>query len=289
METTSALDPPADGVNLLHIAAGRRAAIDPFLLVPENPDSEFIHDLRVLTRRLTEVARLLQPLMEKPAAAALVDSLRTLRRSTGELRDLDVLGEHLLQWELPAALKPLADQLVADLPARRCELAGQLRQQIASPGLAASLHYLAAILEQAAANPAEPLKQLGSHLAKTTRKRRKQLRDQLGKAARKQSQEQFHNARIAAKKLRYSLELADESGLQAHKAELKFLKKFQSLLGDMHDADVMLHTLRARLAQSPPADSADWQSFQDATHLQQAKRAGEALVLGYRWINRQIE
>src|SRR5438874_576702 len=57
---------------------------------------EFVHDLRVASRRLGEVARLLGGFMDKPTARAVEASLKGLRRAMGDLRDADVTCEHLL-------------------------------------------------------------------------------------------------------------------------------------------------------------------------------------------------
>jgi len=57
--------------------------------------------------------------------------------------------------------------------------------------------------------------------------------------------EQHHAMRIAAKRLRYTVEISDpvyEGGLAEH---LKSIKRVQTLLGDIHDCDVWLEELRA--------------------------------------------
>jgi hypothetical protein len=57
--------------------------------------------------------------------------------------------------------------------------------------------------------------------------------------------QQHHAMRIAAKRLRYTLEISDpvyEGGLAGH---LKAVKQVQTLLGDVHDCDVWAEDLRA--------------------------------------------
>jgi CHAD domain-containing protein len=62
--------------------------------------------------------------------------------------------------------------------------------------------------------------------------------------------DRLHDVRIAAKKLRYTLEL-DRRG--RHVARLRTLKKVQDLLGRMHDLEVLI--ARTRGIQSSPAAS----------------------------------
>ena len=47
-----------------------------------------------------------------------------------------------------------------------------------------------------------------------------------------------HTARIAAKKLRYTMEICDTALSETLKSSIKKVKKIQTLLGDMHDCDV---------------------------------------------------
>lgn len=50
--------------------------------------------------------------------------------------------------------------------------------------------------------------------------------------------EEHHAMRIAAKKLRYTLEICDAAIQDRLKATLKKVKKIQTLLGDLHDCDI---------------------------------------------------
>ena len=61
---------------------------------------EVIHDLRVASRRLQQVLRLLAP--KTKSSAKLVRVLRRVRRALGACRNLDV-GIHLIQTKLETA------------------------------------------------------------------------------------------------------------------------------------------------------------------------------------------
>jgi CHAD domain-containing protein len=51
--------------------------------------------------------------------------------------------------------------------------------------------------------------------------------------------ERLHQVRIAAKKLRYGLEIASGVGVRAAAARVRRLKQLQDLLGRMHDLQVL--------------------------------------------------
>jgi len=56
----------------------------------------------------------------------------------------------------------------------------------------------------------------------------------------------LHNLRIAIKKLRYALEAMEFAAGENAAANLKFFKKLQSALGELHDRDVFIATVKQR-------------------------------------------
>ena len=55
---------------------------------------------------------------------------------------------------------------------------------------------------------------------------------------------ELHNLRIAAKRLRYTLEIFEEVLPEASKSIVKELEQIQDELGALHDSDVMIALLR---------------------------------------------
>ena len=51
--------------------------------------------------------------------------------------------------------------------------------------------------------------------------------------------EQLHQVRIAAKKLRYALELAKDAGIRSATARVRAVKRAQDTLGRLHDLQVL--------------------------------------------------
>ncbi len=290
--------PPGDAANddsrpLLETAMKRHADLAELLAKGSAAltDPEFIHDVRVASRRLGEVARLFTrtgDLLDKPAAKAVESSLRALRRSMGDLRDADVTVEHLDKWRMPAPLKKLAHTLATDHKSRRASLEAAAADQLASASLAGAMVILARALEQPPGNAAEVEAHLQDCLRTLIKKRNKQLRAAFGKAARKQSPAALHDARIAVKKLRYLWELAQSFTRGAGK-KVRTLKQFQELLGDHHDAHVIEAQLAAHAA-TPEAKThrglpAAWRKWRRDLERAQARRAADFLVKSYTWLN----
>ena len=77
------------------------------------------------------------------------------------------------------------------------------------------------------------------------RKRAVRLQDALHAAGTLYAAEPLHEIRIAAKKLRYALELAQTAAGAAVARELTRLKRLQELLGHLHDLHVLENFVRA--------------------------------------------
>lgn len=311
--------PPAKPTppSLLEIGQKRltklRTLLDAHRTSAADPEVDFVHDLRVLTRRLSEVVGILEGLVQPAVAEALTEVLRQTRKAAGDLRDLDVLAEHLTRWRMGPGLKPLRQRLLAEIPERRSALILPLRRQLSGATLSEALLVLARILENPAPRQAAGTPQLNQLLRKRLRRRDRQMRRAFGRAALKQTSTALHQARIAAKKYRYTLELAAESDVKKGGRTLQFLKKTQSYLGVMHDTDVILATLREHLADlSTPApktvttepekpnprllaqaakarrsQATAWRKFQKDMAQLQARRAAQFFASSYQWMNQK--
>jgi CHAD domain-containing protein len=256
-------------------------------------DADFVHDLRVATRRLGEAAALLNVLMDTPTSRLVDASLKGLRRAAGELRDLDVTSEHLTaggKWRMPAVVHHVAMELVEEMRGWRGELEKKLREQMASASVTGAMVLLARVIEDSSS--AEKIVAAEAKLKKEVEKRmagrEKQLRKRFGAAAKKQTAESLHAARIAAKKLRYVTELADAGGVKRQKKELKFLKGVQELLGDHHDVHVIEEAMQERVKGKGGAVkglAAAWRKWWRKKEREQGERAAEFFVRSYGWMN----
>jgi CHAD domain-containing protein len=277
---------------LLDLAIKRHRELHEMLTADKSSLSvDDVHDLRVATRRLGEVVGLFKHLMPDGMAAAAADSIKALRQAAGELRDLDVMNEHLEKKRLPGPLKKIADQIRADLPARRAVLETQVLAARSAASVGGAMVFLARLFEEkVSAGTQAALESLASTLKSRIKRRRKQLRSSFGKAATRQTAESLHEARIAVKKLRYVLELANTTGQSKSALELRLLKSIQQLLGDHHDVHVIHETLESHLPpRTGPAATAiknlrpAWTKYNRKTAREQAKRAAEFFAKSYLW------
>ena len=220
--------------------------------VRRGEEIEAIHRARVASRRLRAVLGTFRDCWKKKLVKPWKRQIRQLARNLGEARDQDVLMEYLTA-QLAASSDP------ALLPGIACMLSHveQDRRWLQPRVLKAVDRFERnSVLEtmQAAANtllkavgkdqPA-PGGRGGGRLAKGVSKRRKELWQEAPGLAAPEDQERHHAMRIAAKRLRYTLELArpaypGDGGELTEAAEAA--KRLQSLLGEIHDCDVWTET-----------------------------------------------
>ena len=282
---------------LIRVAAGRHKDVMDLLARPAEAslaDADFVHDLRVASRRLGEVARLLgvRKFLDKPSAKAVEASLKVLRRSMGDLRDADVTREHLLKWHMPAPVKHIAHELADAIDGGRGKLAESAAATMHTPSVTGAMVVLARVLEDCGKPEAVQDTERALHAGVTSqlKKREKQLRQSFGKAARKQTAASLHEARIAVKKLRYVFELAGDAGtIPGARQKVKVLKQIQELLGDHHDTHVIVERVQEHLKdrREKPLRGlpAAWKKWHAQTDRQQARRAAEFFTKSYAWMN----
>jgi CHAD domain-containing protein len=90
-------------------------------------------------------------------------------------------------------------------------------------------------------------------LAARIAKRARRLDRAITDAGQIYAPEALHEVRIAAKKLRYAVEIADESGAAPAAAAVRTLKRVQDTLGRLHDLQVLQHHVAAVAAAPRPA------------------------------------
>jgi CHAD domain-containing protein len=87
------------------------------------------------------------------------------------------------------------------------------------------------------------------------------LRAAIGAAGAVYAPEQLHLVRIALKKLRYSVELASEGRQKPATGDVAALKAAQDRLGQLHDLEMLLASVREAQASLPASDLSSWRDF----------------------------
>ncbi|MCY2932227.1 MAG: CHAD domain-containing protein [Planctomycetota bacterium] len=232
-------------------AAAARALIAP---VREAADTEAVHDMRVATRRLRSALTLFEPCLPR-RARTWRKAVRRITRALGRARDLDVQIE-TLQAAIAAhpAWREGLTGLLATLTIRRRAAQREVVSALARSRRRGVLEEI----DSALARIAQALPPRGAAWEKAFRRAQKAvlgLLDDLmsyqGDLKRPRAGARHHRMRIAAKWLRYSLEVFEPMYGRSVARALRAAKGMQSLLGDMHDSDVW----EELLGELPPAPS----------------------------------
>ncbi len=233
-------------------------------------DIDAIHQARVATRRLKAALDLFKPVLTGDRRRPFARELRKLRRRLGPLRDLDVMLDHLREYEQDPRLAPAAAWLAGALcgqreaaravsredaaPAKVLARLGRwwgLREEVTEAGeavdalLAESLHLqVDAFAEQAdrllAHQQAGATKRDKAATAATTTTAAAAAPAAPADAATVDiGRVDPHELRIAGKALRYTLEMAAKQGHPLPKNVAKMFKQMQECLGLWHDYVVL--------------------------------------------------
>jgi CHAD domain-containing protein len=216
-------------------------------------DVEAIHDVRVASRRLSEPLRLLAPDLPAGFADKVRKAAGKVRRAFQVVRDLDVMMEGLsagagkLRGDAAKAMALVLDGMKSD---RKTALADAVETARSKAGrkLAEKMDRLAELAARPPGGPAAD-EALGRRVAELLAERVRGLDEQValldGDAG------DPHQVRIAAKRVRYALELADALLPGDRKPVLDKLRSVQELLGSWHDEVVLATELTRRsLSQS---------------------------------------
>ena len=218
-------------------------------------DIESVHRARVASRRLRAALGMFRPCWKRKQVKAWKTQIGQLARNLGEARDHDVLIEFLA-----SSLAGVSDRVL--VPGIACLLNHVERQrQWIQPRVLKAIDRLESsdVLKTMQAAVRSILDEAGdaeivvadcarTQAAKGVHKRLRKLLDESPGLADPEQHERHHVMRIAAKRLRYTLELARSvysgapGGNDSANSDLAntadAAKKLQTLLGEVHDCDV---------------------------------------------------
>jgi CHAD domain-containing protein len=209
-------------------------------------DETSVHQARVASRRLRQALPLFGVRADAEALDRADKRVRRITRALGPVRELDVTLLLLVELGKSGAVPPRAIARVRDAVA---EERLKRRRDMLEAITPAKLEKLRRRLVRVAAPPAHPVAK-GSALAEANAqaaRRAAGLRDAIDRAGSIYLGERLHRVRIAAKKLRYALEIQRELTRSRSVSALNQLKIQQDRLGRMHDLEVLI--ARARRVQ----------------------------------------
>ncbi|MBJ6800377.1 CHAD domain-containing protein [Geomonas propionica] len=216
-------------------------------------DLDAVHDLRVASRRLREGLALFAPLLPGKKVARLSRRVKRLTTLLGELRNVDEAlaffsGLNREQGGGGPALAGLLRTLSKERDAAQTELA-QALPRLRAGNLKKELARLLGHPNPFRPSGIDPFMDVALFAEAALAERVTLVEELFPAALREEDAVAQHRLRIAFKKLRYRLEilapLLEDEGDQLRQV----LKRYQDLLGSLHDLDVFAEMVEQRVAQ----------------------------------------
>jgi CHAD domain-containing protein len=231
------------------LLARRARAFKRHLSAAVEGNGHSVHQARVASRRLREAVPVLAAGLKGSKAGKARKKVRRITQALGSIRELDVtvalIDELAARNTLPrSALEEVRGRVVKEQERRRDVMLKRL-ERVNVAKLDRRLQTVGEALQ--AAETEGWRETLGSRLLK----RSKALAAAVEGAGHMYEAERLHRVRIAAKKLRYAMELAAESGIRVAAAPVRTIKRTQDTLGRLHDLQVLQGYVSA--AQAEPA------------------------------------
>jgi len=221
----------------------RLAALSRTLPGARKGEVHAVHQARVATRRIREALPLV---VRGRSGKSLKKSVRKLTRALGPVRELDVALKNLDQLRTSGEVSEAAI-------ARLRQLITEERQRLGAEMVRRISHYNLTkfqkkAVDAAARGPAtggtrDP-RRAAQALGRAAR-RAEGLRAAMENAAGIYLPDRLHEVRIAVKKLRYALEIAQDLSGSRATTRIRTLKRVQELLGRMHDLEMLIARTRA--------------------------------------------
>lgn len=249
-------------------------------------DLEGVHDMRVASRRLRSALRDFKPYLRQRKLRSAADELKSVADALGAVRDQDVaiMALEQLQEEAPAEIKAGIAALTDERRREREAARAAIVEAIAEEKLAQLQTDFAAALEGATKPRGHRQKKKKSAAGLSFRDvgreiilaRLAELRELNACLYQPFATDALHRMRIAAKRLRYAMELFAVcwgNTLTEHAAEVAEL---QTSLGELHDCDVWIEGFGQMLRE--PQAQGDEDNLQENENDAQQRRAAVWLL-----------
>jgi len=218
-------------------------------------EDEAIHDARVATRRIREALALSGTNLDGGESSPVASVIQRATAALGKARDSDVTLDLLrVLDERVSAAGPLIAKLRRDTSRARQKARRRLIKEIDTLDLAAVPRLVARADRWSPFHL--PFGQSGwrERLREHIAERAVDVRQSIEHASGVYFPNRSHAARLAMKKLRYALELAQETGAWRVPRAIRRLRKAQDVLGQAHDREVLLGRLKPLAQQDAGAD-----------------------------------
>jgi CHAD domain-containing protein len=240
-------------------------------------DPEGVHDMRVASRRVRSALRDFMPYLSKARLSASTSQLKEIADKLGVVRDYDVAIIALEKLRTKASpkistgLQKIIDAQKAQRDSARKDLVRVLKYKTMAQLQPSFLQAIAAsTLPPASKKQATPRTTLKSGTSykvfarSTLLKRIKELEGLSPSLFEPQRVQPLHEMRIAAKRLRYALDLFAQCWGEPLSVFSREVAKLQSSLGELHDCDLWIEHFGRQLSAKKKGEQATPEDERDA-------------------------
>lgn len=284
IEGLSASLPAVDAAR--KVLAARLSAVEHYLpLAARRPheDVEYVHQLRVSTRRAGAALDIFEVFIQRKALKQLRKRLRRVRRAAAQARDTDVFLARLgrLVTEAPSETTGFHHFLAGELLSHRLKAQKRLSQVADEPWCTSTA--LAAIGETW---DFDIPRRFGRLAARQINERLREFDESLAATTREAAA--LHEIRIRSKQLRYAMEVFAPCFANSFREELyPAVEELQEILGDFNDCHVLgqrLEALRPGLELLPDSLSRIYEAGLEALAASLERRKEEILTEFDMWV-----
>ena len=210
-------------------------------------DPEGVHSMRVASRRLRSALRDFTPFLRKRGVNSVQKRLKSLANTLGDVRDHDValMALEALEKRAPANVSPTLKQFIDTRVERREQAREALKAVLDKPQLDQLQSDFVAAVDAATSTKKSEFAPQISYLQMSRAiivDRLKELEKLSADLFKPFEVETLHEMRIAAKRLRYALELFQRCWGRSISTYAKRVARVQTALGDLHDCDVWIES-----------------------------------------------
>ena len=235
--------------------------------------AEALHKARVASRRIREALPVVAACAPPEKVKKLRRKMRDLTRYLGPIRELDVELDMLdKQTTREGASTPALTLMRGEVASRRHALRDRLEDEQPVADVKKLIKKLERVAEEGGQGTKKRSKAKSDHehawraaLAARLLRRAKRLQEALEEVGPLYAPERLHDVRIATKKLRYALEIAQDAGNAEAKVLVKTLRREQERLGHLHDLQALMrHVREAEMSPRAASRLADLTAYADS-------------------------
>jgi CHAD domain-containing protein len=215
-------------------------------------DPEGVHSMRVASRRLRSAMRDFMPYLRQRGLTSVSKKTKAIANALGNVRDQDVaiMALEKIQKQANAEVAAALQQLIDERKERRNEARNNLSSVLIATEMTTAKTEFMARIEKAttpANRPSQTELTFSKMAAAVILDRLKEL-EKLSESLYKPFEiESLHDMRIAAKRLRYALELFQQCWGRSLHTFAKSAARMQTALGELHDCDVWIESIGKRI------------------------------------------